>query len=49
MSSQMSEMYTPIANLATNVKNQDNSLKRLMSQQMVENSDADKLFGSSDG
>ena len=44
MSFQMSEMSTYIASLATHVKNQDNCLKRLMSQKMADKSDSDKLF-----
>ena len=49
MSSQMSKMSTSIASLATHVKNQDNCLKRLMSQKMADKSESDKLFSSSEG
>ena len=49
MISQMSKMSTSITSLATHVKNQDNRLKRLMLTQMVDSSDSDELFISSDG
>ena len=49
MSYQMSKMSTSIASLATHVKNQDNRLKLLMSQQMEDKSDSDELFSSSEG
>ena len=45
----MSEISTSIASLATHVKNQDNCLKPLMSQQMADKSDSDELFISSEG
>ena len=48
MSSQMSEMSTSIASLDTYVKNQDNRLKRLMSQKIADKSDSDKLLNSSE-
>ena len=49
MISQMSKIFTSIASLATHVKNQDNCLKLLMSQKMVDKSDSDKLFSISEG
>ena len=49
MSYQISEMTTSITSLANHVKNQDNRLKRLISQQMADKSDSDKLFSISEG
>ena len=48
MSYQLSEISTSIASLATHVKNQENCLKQLLSQQMEDKSDSDKLFSSSE-
>ena len=49
MISQMYEMSTSISSLDNHVKNQDNRLKRLMSQQMAYKSDFDEVFSSSEG
>ena len=48
MSYQLSEISTSIASLATHVKNQENCLKQLLSQQMEDKFDSDKLFSSSE-
>ena len=48
MGSQMSEISTSIFSLATHVKNQNYSLKRLMSQKLADKSNSDKLFSSSE-
>ena len=45
----MPEIYTSIASLATNVKNQDNRLKKMISKQIADKSDSNKLFSSSEG
>ena len=45
----MSEISTSIASLDTQVNNEDNHLKRLMSQKMADRSDSDELFSSSEG
>ena len=46
---QMYEMSTSISSLDNHVKNQDNRLKRLMSQKMADKSDSDEVFSSSEG
>ena len=48
MISQMYEMSTSISSLDNHVKNQDNRLKRLMSQQMADKFDSVELFSSSE-
>ena len=42
-------MSTSIASLATQVKNQDNHLKRILSKQKAENLTPKKLFSSIEG
>ena len=49
MISQIYEIFTSIASLATHVKNQDNPLKWLMSQKMADKSNYDELFSSNEG
>ena len=47
--SQLSEMSTSIAILATYFKNQDNRLKKIISKKLADKSDSDKFFSISEG